>query len=58
MQQSIEGFIWLDWVVEKLLEKHGVDPEEAEEAFFIKPYKVRKAASGKYLLYSRSSDGR
>lgn len=58
MQQSIEGFIWLDWVVDKLLQKHGVDPEEAEEAFFNKPYKVRRAASGKYLLYGRSSDGR
>ena len=58
MERPIDGFIWLDWVVEKLIEKHGVDPEEAEEAFFNKPYKVRKASSGKYLLYGRSSDGR
>ncbi len=58
MQQPIEGFIWLDWVVEKLIEKHGVDPEEVEEAFFNRPYKVRKASSGKYLLYGRSNDGR
>jgi len=58
MEQHIEGFIWLDWVVEKLLQKHSVDPEEAEEAFFNEPYKVRRASSGKYLLYGRSSDGR
>lgn len=58
MRQSIEGFIWLDWVVEKLIEKHGVYPEEVEEAFFNNPYKVRKASSGKYLLHGRSSDGR
>lgn len=58
MQQSIEGFIWLDWVVEKLIEKHGVDPEEVEEAFFNRTYKVRKASSGKYLLYGRSNEGR
>lgn len=28
MFQRIEGFIWLDWVVEKLEEKHGVEPDE------------------------------
>ena len=58
MERRIEGFIWLDWVMEKLLEKHGVDPAEVEEAFFNKPYKVRKASSGKYLLYGQSTDGR
>ena len=58
MKRRIEGFIWLDWVVEKLIEKHDVEPEEAEEAFFNTPYKVRKASSGKYLLYGRSDDGR
>lgn len=45
-------------MVEKLIEKHDVEPEEAEEAFFSTPYKVRKASSGKYLLYGRSYDGR
>ncbi|HHS98592.1 MAG TPA: BrnT family toxin [Chloroflexi bacterium] len=51
-------FIWPDWVVEKILVKHGVEPEEVEEAFFNPPYKVRRAASGKYLLYGRSEAGR
>jgi hypothetical protein len=51
MERRIEGFIWLDWVVEKLAEEHSVEPEEAEEAFFNPPYKVRRAGSGKYLLY-------
>jgi uncharacterized DUF497 family protein len=58
MERRIEGFIWLDWVVEKLAEEHGVEPEEAEEAFFNPPYKVRRAGSGKYLLYGRSEAGR
>ncbi len=58
MKRRIEGFIWLDWVVKKLIQKHGVEPEEVEEAFFNAPYKVRKASSGKYLLYGRSDDGR
>lgn len=58
MERRIEGFIWLDWVVEKLAEKHDVEPEEAEEAFFNPPYQVRRAESGKYLLYGRSEAGR
>lgn len=44
--------------MEKIEDKHGVEPEEAEEAFFNQPYKVRKAASGKYLLYGQTSEGR
>ena len=44
--------------MEKLAEKHDVEPEEAEEAFFNPPYKVRRAESGKYLLYGRSEAGR
>lgn len=58
MQQRIEGFIWLDWVVDKIIEKHGVNPLEVEEAFFNRPYKVRRVESGKYQLFSRSEEGR
>jgi hypothetical protein len=58
MQRRIEGFIWLDWVVDKIASKHAVEPEEIEETFFSRQIKVRKAESGKYLLYGRSSDGR
>jgi hypothetical protein len=58
MQRRIQGFIWLDWVVDKLESKHGVEPEEVEETFFGGQTKVRKAESGKYLLYGKSSDGR
>jgi len=38
MQLHIEGFIWFDWVIEKLIEKHRVEPDEVEEAFFNKLY--------------------
>jgi hypothetical protein len=58
MQRRIEGFIWLDWVVDKIDNKHAVEPEEVEETFFSRQIKVRKAESGKYQLYGRSSDGR
>jgi uncharacterized DUF497 family protein len=58
MIRRIEGFIWLEWVVEKLSVKHGIDLEEVEEAFFHPPYKVRRSGSGKMLLYGRSQGGR
>ena len=50
MQRRIEGFIWREWVVDKLITRHAVTPDEVEEAFFNSPLKVRKASSGKYLL--------
>lgn len=58
MQRRIEGFVWRDWVIDKIIEKHGVWPEEVEEAFFNPPGKVRRVESGKYLLFGQSEDGR
>lgn len=58
MLQRIEGFIWRDWVVEKIVEKHQVWPEEVEEVFFNPPYRVRRVETDKYLLFGRSEDGR
>ena len=58
MKLRIESFHWLEWVVEKIVEKHGVTPEEVEEAFFHPPYKVRRTASDKYQLFGRANDGR
>ena len=58
VQQRIQGFIWLDWVVDKIESKHDVDTEEVEETFFGGQIKVRRAESGKYLLYGQSLDGR
>ena len=54
----IEGFIWEDWVVDKLGWKHGVDPAEVEDVFFDPPYKVRRTKAQKYLLYGQSESGR
>ena len=53
-----EDFVWLDWVVEKIVHKHSVNPEEVEEAFANLPYKVRRASDDKYVLYGRSYSGR
>ncbi len=56
--QSIEGFVWEDWVVDKLDWKHGVESDEVEAAFFSLPYKVRRTKANKYLFYGRSDEGR
>ena len=56
--RRVEGFIWAEWVVDKLDWKHGLAPDEVEEAFFNPPYKVRRTKGKKYLLYGRSYDGR
>jgi len=58
MQRRIKGFIWLDWIVDKLDWKHGVDPEEVEEAFFNPPYKIRRTKADNYLFFGRSQAGR
>jgi uncharacterized DUF497 family protein len=56
--QKIEGFIWEEWVVDKLDWKHGVQPDEVESVFFKPPYKVRRTKANRYLLYGRSDEGR
>ncbi len=55
---DIEGFEWLDWVMEKIIVKHGVDPFEVEECFVNKPQKVRRVQEGKYQLFGQTDDGR
>lgn len=44
---EISEFDWLDWVVEKIIRKHGVDPAEVEECFLNRLQKVRRAQEGK-----------
>jgi uncharacterized DUF497 family protein len=58
VQRRIEGFIWLEWVIDKIITRHRVEPEEVEEVFFNPPYKVRRVEEGKYQLFGRSEDGR
>ena len=58
MAIQVEDFVWLDWVVEKIATKHGVEVGETEEAFSDSTCKVRRAEMGKYRLYGRSWSGR
>ena len=34
---NIDDFIWLPDIIEKLISKHGISPDEVEEVFFNKP---------------------
>ncbi len=58
MELYIEGFIWMDWVVEKIVTKHGVSPDEVEQCFFNAPFKLLRGGSDKYKFMSRSDGGR
>ena len=58
MTFRFSGFEWLDWVVEKLISKHNVEPEEVEQCFTNEPYKLRKAQDGKYYFYGQADSGR
>jgi len=55
---DIEGFEWLDWVVEKIIVKHGVDTVEVEECFVNQPQKIRRMRDGKYQLFGQTDSGR
>ena len=58
MNGRIEGFIWPGWLLNKITVQHGVELDEVEAVFFNAPAIVRKASTGKYLLYGQSDNGR
>jgi uncharacterized DUF497 family protein len=44
--RKITGFVWLEEVVDKLQRKHGVEPDEVEEALTQKA-RIRRIEAGK-----------
>lgn len=58
MALYFDEIIWLDWVVDKLEQKHGVTTADVEQAFKYSPSRLLQAGMGKYKLLSRSSGGR
>ncbi|MGA7732893.1 MAG: BrnT family toxin [Chloroflexia bacterium] len=54
----LEGIIWLQWIIDKIVDKHGVEPEEVEQCFANEPYKVRKIENDKLVFYRRADSGR
>ena len=53
-----EGFDWQEWIREKIITKHGVQPQEVEECFYESVYKVKRSRDNSYELFSRSQSGR
>ncbi len=48
----VGGFEWLDWVVEKISQKHGVQPQEVEQCFYQPFYKLRRVENDGSLRIS------
>lgn len=55
---QIEDFDWLPETVEKIIEKHSVQPEEVEQCFDTSEYKLLRTRNQSYQLLSRSYGGR
>lgn len=54
----IEYLYWKNHIVDKIIAKHGVTPEEVEEVIFEGDPEVRKAGKKRYILYGQSCAGR
>lgn len=59
----ITGYVWLDEIVDKLLDKHGVDPVEVEEVLEGKPHfrfveKGHRANENVYAALGQTAGGR
>lgn len=63
MTIQVDEFIWLRDIVDKLLEKHGVSPLEAEQVFFNYPRyrfheKGRVQGENMYTALGQTDNGR
>lgn len=60
---KINGFVWLQFYVEKLAAKHGVETQEVEEVLLDKPF-LRRFTKGRhpgedlYHAYGQTVTGR
>ena len=50
--------LWEPQIVEKLIQKHGVIPEEVEEALFEDAPHIRRVARDRYQALGRTASGR
>lgn len=59
MALRIDDFEWLEVIVEKLVSKHGVEPEDAESVIqnTDPPPYVRKTVNGKYVALGQVEGG-
>ena len=50
--------IWSQRVIDKIIQKHGVTPEEVDEAVIDDTAICHKASAGNYCVYGQSMSGR
>jgi uncharacterized DUF497 family protein len=60
---NISGIVWLDAIVDKLAQKHGVDIDEVEEVFSVAPRfrfvaKGNRADEDVYMATGQTASGR
>jgi hypothetical protein len=53
----IEYLYWKDHIVEKIIEKHGVTPDEVEEVIHEGNPEIRKSGKIRYLVLEEESQG-
>jgi uncharacterized DUF497 family protein len=54
----IEYLYWKDHIVEKIIERHGVTPDEVEEVIHEGEPEIRKSGKIRYLMWGQSCAGR
>ena len=54
----IEYLYWKDHIVEKIIERHGVTPDEVEEVIYDGDPEIRKSGKIRYLIWGKSRAGR
>lgn len=54
----IDYLYWKDELLEKILYKHGVAPEEVEEIVYEPKSEARKHGSHRYLVFGQTQVGR
>jgi uncharacterized DUF497 family protein len=58
MGLRIENIVWQEHIIDKIMSKHAMDPEEVESALFnldVRPHFYKKG-DDRYLVYCRSEN--
>ena len=54
----IEYLHWKEHIVDKIIEKHAVTPDEVEEVIYDGDPEIRKSGKIRYLIWGQSCAGR
>jgi uncharacterized DUF497 family protein len=54
----IEHVRWKDYIVDKIIERHAVTPDEVEEVIYDSDPEIRRFGKNRYLIWGQSCAGR